>query len=41
MDADPVILGGDWNATVSDKPAFDNLDVFNMRAILGCPGHVG
>ena len=28
-----VIIGGDWNTTVSPAPAEINLDVFNMRTI--------
>jgi len=33
MEGDPIVLGGDWNATVSDLPVNENLDVFNMRSI--------
>ena len=29
----PIILGGDWNATVSNLPVAENLDVYNMRAV--------
>jgi exonuclease III len=29
----PVIMGGDWNCTVSSLPPLNNLDVINMNAI--------
>ena len=29
----PVILGGDWNATLDDSPVESNIDIVNMRAI--------
>ena len=29
----PIILGGDWNTTVSADNSAENLDVFNMRSV--------
>jgi len=37
----PVIIAGDWNCTVSQDPAADNIDCFNMaeRVKKCCPPH--